>query len=342
MVRRRANELESPPGRYANIRRRAVAVVLAASVVAMVATSFAPSAKAEVPAEQGWWTSLSPGSVGSTNLIPTKPPDVPSNGLLIQGGLQSVSGQSDTGAVAYGALSYPIPYGSTPGTLTLSVAANSATTPMATLELCKLTSDNFRPEQGGPASDAPTFNCATHVTAPPGSGGSYYRFDITSLVSNGVVAFAVLPTSPADRVVLAQPGSDSLPVQTSTTIAAGHGTTSSNGGSIAPPASNTPLSTIGNQGGTASTINSGTQAPGPDGIPSASPPSPRGASLAPLTSPTEQAIPASGRNLSRAVSSSTNTGFRPWVGLLFLLAILSAAGLWSGAARSAMRQSPQA
>jgi hypothetical protein len=99
------------------------------------------------------------------------------------------------------------------------------TTPNSVLQLCVLHGPAFQPEQGGPAADAPSFDCSRNASASRSGTDTAYKFDVTSLVSDGELAIAILPTSPADRVVLDQPGVQSLAVQTSSVGAGSGGST---------------------------------------------------------------------------------------------------------------------
>ena len=63
-------------------------------------------------------------------------------------------------------------------------------------------------------ANAPAFDCARRATAGPSSDGTTYTFDVAPLVSGGVLAVALLPAMPADRVVLAAPDGNSLAVET--------------------------------------------------------------------------------------------------------------------------------
>lgn len=173
--------------------RAIVAWWFAAAVALGAMASSSTAAYAAAPKNQGWWS--------ATNPVPA-PPDVPAQGLLVQAG----GGGAPT---AYAALLYEL--GSdTASTLTLAVAPNSATT-SASLELCPLIQPIVHPDQGGPMSDAPGFTCAKHVTAAPADGG--YKFDVSGLAADKVLAVAILPTGPVDRVVLSAPDANSLATQ---------------------------------------------------------------------------------------------------------------------------------
>jgi len=181
-------------------------VVAAAAIVAGSVGLAGSAARADAPRDQGWWTVTNPGAAALPVALPAAPPgppDVPARGLLIQAG----GGGAPT---AYAALLYELDPGATPGKLTLPIAPNSVTTPSATLQICQLLQPINHPEQGGPIADAPPYNCAHKVTAAPSADGRSYAFDASSLVSDNLVAVAILPTGPADRVVFDAPGPDSL------------------------------------------------------------------------------------------------------------------------------------
>ncbi len=158
----------------------------------------AAPAGAAAPRDQGWWTVTSAGLP-----VPTAP-DVPPRGLLVQGG----GGGSPT---AVAAVLYELDPGTTATTLTLTVAPSSATTPSATLQACPLLQPIVHPEQGGPMTDAPSYNCGRKATAAP--QGNSYRFDVSGLASDSIVAVAILPNGPVDRIVLSEPDSNSLATQ---------------------------------------------------------------------------------------------------------------------------------
>jgi hypothetical protein len=190
-------------------------------------------AGAMAPDQQGWWTSLDAGSVPEVGSLPSPtPPDVPAQGLLVEGPSSS--------PVAYAALVYYLPVGSTASTLTLTIAANSASTPGTTLELCPLVNPVLNPEQGGPTSDAPAYDCTKNLSAGPDSAGSGYQFQVSSFVSDGSLAVVILPTGLTDRVVFDQPDANSLAVQ-SPPAGAPSQTQSPSPGVTPNPTSGTPI-----------------------------------------------------------------------------------------------------
>jgi hypothetical protein len=169
---------------------RAIAFSGACLVVASVALWWhAPAAHAEPPVLKGWWSSAPVG------------PDVPSDGLFVQGGL--------AGPIAYAALVYEFGT-STPGQLAVTVASGSASTPSATMQLCPLKTAKFDAKQGGSLEEAPAYEQSACLPPVAASSSGEYRFDAASLAHDGVLAVALLAASPSDRIVLDSPGSDSL------------------------------------------------------------------------------------------------------------------------------------
>jgi hypothetical protein len=133
-------------------------------------------------------------------------PDVPSDGLLTQGGA------SDDAPTAVAALAIHVPDGAEVQTLTIHATSSLAVTPGSVVKACPLRSADFAPAQGGPLSQAPSYECTKAVVASAGADGVTYSFAATRLIANGMVAVALVPGSPATRVVLANPGDDVLGV----------------------------------------------------------------------------------------------------------------------------------
>ena len=177
--------------------------VLFAAVIVIASIGLAGSAaRADAPRDVGWWTATNPGGLPAA---PPAPPDVKAGDLLIQGG----GGGAPT---AYAALLYELDPGAAAGNLNLTIDPNGATTPSTTLQVCPLLQPINHPEQGGPLTDAPPYNCAHKATAAPSTDGKY-QFNAADLMSNGLVAVAILPTGPVDRVVLSAPDANSLTTQ---------------------------------------------------------------------------------------------------------------------------------
>jgi hypothetical protein len=283
------------------------------------------SAGADPAGQRGWWTVTNAGPAPEGLPVPTTPPppDVPSGGSLVQGGPSS--------PIAYTALVYQLPQGAKVGDLTLKVASSSATTTGSTLEVCPLTNPTIHAEQGGPMADAPQYDCAKKTTAQPASSGASYHFNVSSFVTDGALAVAILPTSPSDRVVFSQPGGDSLMVQPGTipgpgtpaaqdtTPAGGAATTSRAGspGAAALGPSSAPAALAPTLGGSAA---------GPSAPALATPPGQNSASAAPQTPTALQ---------TTTNSSSHGGGPNPAAVGALLAGLLLAGGLWLFAGHTA-------
>jgi hypothetical protein len=289
----------------------------AAAVVALPVVPTALPAAADQPLQQGWWTRTNPG--GPT-LPKSSPSDVPADGLLVQGGA--------TGPTALSALVYSIDNGATVGQLKLTVASNTGTTPGAKVEVCPLADASMVPEQGGPMSDAPSYDCKTNVTASPDKSGKTYAFNVASFVSRGDLAVAILATKPTDRVVFSKPSTSSLPVTqpvapTAPPPATGAPVPASNPAPLAP-ASDASL-------GAAPPVESGPSLP----TTATTPPEPQ---VAPTPTPTTTPMPSG----FAAASAGPGPGkSSPAAVGLALGAVALAAALWAYAGRNKDHAAPE-
>jgi hypothetical protein len=271
-------------------------------------------ARADAPRDKGWWTATNPGGLPTD---PPAPPDVPASGLLIQGG----GGGAPT---AYAAVLYELDPSATASTLTLTIAPNSVTTPLATLQVCPLLQPINHPDQGGPLSDAPPYNCAHKVTAAPGSDGKGYQFSASALVTDRVVAVAILPTGPVDRVVLNAPDANSLATQAGTSDT---GASVSDAGATAasPDSAAAPL------GDATSGFASGGGSGSPnlsDSLPGAAVSGPAG-----VSPPLAGASPAASAGSFVPAVSSAPEKATPLLVVLFVAAALGGGALWLYAGR---------
>jgi hypothetical protein len=298
---------------------RRLAVVLAGAAMALAAVAgLTLNAGAVATSEQGWWTTTNlGGTTQSLGLPPPAPPDVPADGLLIEGGASAAS------PIAYAGLIYQVPSGAAAGTLTLTVAPDSVTTPESTLEVCPLTIPVLIPDQGGPLSDAPAYDCTTNTTAKATSSGDGFTFDVSKLVSNGVLALAILPTSATDRVVFSQPSATSLAVTQSTTTTT-TAPASATGGTTPVPSQ--PPSVVGNTGSVTSPT---------FGNPSSGFSNPAPLATTPSSTPTASTKPA-----AQAIAppplpvASTLSQANPIEVILVLIGLTAAAVFWAAAGRA--------
>ena len=288
--------------------------VLLAWAVVVAAIGLAPvPARADAPRDHGWWTLTNPGGLPTT---PPAPPDVPAGGLLIQAG--------PGGPSAFAALLYELGPGTSAGKLTLAVAPNSGTTPMAKLQLCPLLQPINHPEAGGPMSDAPPYNCGKSVGAGPSTDGKSYEFDAGGLVSDNLVAVAILPADPVERVVFSAPDANSLATQPGSSDTASSGLDS---GAATSPSDAGTASSQDTASGLPGTISSPTFA---DSVPGASATGPTSVSPAPAAAP-----PATGGNggaFVPAVSSGPEEA-TPLLVVMFVIGALGGAVLWLYAGR---------
>lgn len=177
-----------------HVRRGPRVAVAVASMVGM-AVGLGPAVATVSSLRWGWWTGASPLAY----------PDVPRDGLVVQGGLSAGS------PLAYSALAFEVGADASVR-LRLSVAPGSVSTPGALVAACPLTTTSFSPAQGGSLADAPPFDCGTQAVVGPNAEGSEYSLDVTSFQRGGVVAIAILPMAASDRVVFTAPTAGSLEV----------------------------------------------------------------------------------------------------------------------------------
>lgn len=173
-------------------RYSSIPVVLAIPISFVLGLSAAQAAE-NMPAQQGWWT------IGAAEVVGS---DVPEKGLMAQGG--------SSAPVAYGALVYRFDERAIARTLNLTVAPNTATSPISALQVCQLIDQSITAAEGGAMTDAPKYDCT--VKASGVRVGNSFRFDVAPFRSGGVLAIAVLTLERSDRVVLGPPGGDSLEV----------------------------------------------------------------------------------------------------------------------------------
>jgi hypothetical protein len=89
------------------------------------------------------------------------------------------------------------------------------------LEVCRLLQPINHPEDGGPLTDGPPYDCSRKATAAPTANS--YKFDVSGMAADKVLAVAILPTQPTDRVVFSPPDDSSLATQGGSTADTGSG-----------------------------------------------------------------------------------------------------------------------
>jgi len=280
------------------VKRMRVRIQIAIVAAAVVLCTAPSASSAAASSQSGWWTSA-----------PFAAPDVPTGGLLLQGG------PSLDQPVSFGAVSFALASGEKAGMLTLTVAASSATTPNATLTVCPLTK-SFSPAEGGPKADGPTFDCGAKATASLSGDGHTFTVDAAAFARDGSVAVALLPTALTDRIVFDKPDGSWL-------------STSTSGPSSGPTALTTPPLTSAAPDAGAST---GGRTPRTGTTPSATSgaaPAPRptpAAQPAAAGSPTAPATPAVAVGAKAPAKRSSTLGFA----FLALLVLMGALWLFAG------------
>ena len=306
------------------MRRSSLATAATIGLAVAAAGMFTAPARAEGPTTEGWWTSTTPAGLPISGVTP---PDVPTGGLLIQGGPGAAAGPSDTGATAYAALVFGIAPNATVTSLTLTEVASSLSTPGAVLELCALTDSAFSAASGGPISAAPPYDCSQAVTATQSSSGATFTFSVGQLVASNQVAVAVLPTSPVERVVLAAPGENALGV-------------SSASATTLPPPTSTPTTVVSAPTGApvATTVPAG---PAPV-VPAVSAPTPSASNqgVNPAVAPLETTSTTVAHTTPRAAavlpaSTASSSGPNPAAMIIALALLLLGAAAWLVAGRPA-------
>jgi hypothetical protein len=288
-------------------RVAAVAVVLPA--MAAVVLGLAAPAHSDAPSAQAWWNAANQGLAQ-----PPDPPDVPSNGLLLQGGL--------SGPSAYAALAFTLPPDTAAASLTLDVA--STATQATSVQACPAR-PGWKPAQGGPMADAPPYDCARSVAAVLTADSKHLVFrDVSGLATiEGALSLALVPGD-SDRVALAKPGASALAVQ-----------------QAAPPLAAAPPAVAPASGGDAG--GSGLTAPPP--VQAAGPlvPAPAAAAAAPapaVAAPMASTATTAGGQHSAPVQEAahqTTTGVRALLLVEALLTLISFGLLGVGPARGLVR-----
>jgi hypothetical protein len=279
------------------MRRLLAVVLLACGVLAFSSPSYA-----DAPTAQAWWNAANMGLAQ-----PPDPPDVPPDGLLLQGGL--------SGPSAYAALLFTLPPDATGASLSLDVA--STATQATAVQACpaKL---GWKPVQGGPLADAPAYDCARSVAAVLSADGKQLQFrDVTGLAAgDGTLSIALIPGN-SDRVALAKPSSTALTVQQA-------GTTS-----VAPPPPVAPPAVD----------SAPAAAPPMTGVAPLAPAAPAPAQVAPAVAPPAQnaVAPAQQPVPAAAKSRATTTGVRLVLAAEALLTLISFGLLGVGPARALVR-----
>jgi hypothetical protein len=283
---------------------RRVGAVVVLLVVGVL--GFSAPAYADAPAAQGWWNAANMG------VQPPDPPDVPSDGMLLQGGL--------SGPSAYAALSFTLPEDVTAAALTLDVA--STATQATAVQAC-VAKPGWKAAQGGPMTDAPTYDCARSVPAALSADGKQLVFrDVSGLAAtDGALSIALVPGD-SDRIALTKPNASALAVQEGTSAAQ------------APPPPVAPPATDGGSTAVAplAPVAAGEPVVPVTGVPSQAAPAVAPAIQAPATTPVQQQRP-----VAQAKSQGTSARVRFVLIAEALLTLITFGLLGVGPARGLVR-----
>jgi hypothetical protein len=201
-----------------------LAVPLLASAAPGFAAPGAPTSLA--PAKTAWFDQSYPTATATP---PPLPAGVTADDLYVAGatvpvkGLPVVSVPAGAsmlqGILAVTAMSFRIPDGVSPASLTLVLASTPSTAAVGgsaptgvTLEACPTTSD-FQPGGHQPYDQVPAYDCSgrTSVSSLSDDGTSVVFSDIARVARGKVLSFVIRPgTTGADRLVFAAPTSRAL------------------------------------------------------------------------------------------------------------------------------------
>jgi hypothetical protein len=208
-------------------RLLAVPVLLGAVLSSAAPGLAAPGATASVgPTKTAWYDQSYPTTTATP---PPLPPGVAADDLYVAGatvpldGLPAVAVPPPVGVLqvvlAVTAMSFTIPDGMSPASLTLVLASAPSTATAAgklptgvTLEACPTTS-GFQAGGHQPYDKVPTYDCSgrTSFSSLSADGTSVVFSDIARVARGKVLSFVIRPgTTGADRLVLAPPTSRAL------------------------------------------------------------------------------------------------------------------------------------
>jgi len=192
----------------------AALAAISAAVVSALGASTTAVADTTAPAVTAWWNVQNQGIVA-----PPAPAGVNAGDLFVEGagGDQKdpatplppfPSGVGTKGAAdAISGLSLTIPSGAKVGLLTLHFDGSAPASP--SVEACRATAP-FGPQQNGPWSDVPPYDCTTTAVGKLAPDGKSILFaDIGALVKDGRLTVVLVPQF-YDREVWLKPGADAI------------------------------------------------------------------------------------------------------------------------------------
>ena len=235
-----------------------------AGMLVVLAGPLVTQSAADAPTAQGWWNAAHQG------VPPPAPPDVPPDGLLVQGAAARPAGPGAPGlggtpaapasTQAISALTFPVPPDAIVEQLVLKLVGDPPQS--TTVTACAVTGP-YEPVQNGEFAKRPPFDCA--VTAvpmlDPAAKTLVFGSDLANLVREGQLSLVLVPGE-LDRLIFEKPGEDALTVRSNSGTGAPGEAVFDPG---APPAFSSP--SFGGGGGFDST-----SPPSGGGFDSASPP----------------------------------------------------------------------
>lgn len=184
-------------------------------LLTVLAGPLAAQGNADAPTAQGWWNAAHQG------VQPPAPPDVPPDGLLVQGaaaravapGAPGLGGTpvapASTQAIA--ALTFTLPPGAIVQQLVLKLVGDPP--PSVTVSACAVTG-RYEPVQNGEFANRPVYDCAVTATptVDPVAGTLVFGSDLVNVVRGNQLVLALVPGE-LDRLVFEKPAADALSVR---------------------------------------------------------------------------------------------------------------------------------
>lgn len=196
-------------------QRRQNVWVATCGLLVVLAGPLAATSAASAPTAQGWWTTANQG------VRPPSPPDVPSDGLLVQGvaarsaapGVPASGGTAAAGTStqAMAAVTFTVEPGAVVERLVLKVVGNL---PSSMSVIGCLVTGPYEPAQNGEFAKRPSYDCAVTATPrlDPAAHTLVFGPDLATFVKGNQLALALIPGE-LDRLVFEKPARDALSVR---------------------------------------------------------------------------------------------------------------------------------
>jgi hypothetical protein len=266
-------------------------------------------ASASEPARTGWWSSANTGPVQAP-----PPPDVPDDGLYVQGG---PPGSAPT---AFSAVLYEIATDEAATKLTLKLAGSSSS-PNLAVQACPIPSGDFASGPNQPATAAPAYDANHCVAGEADAASASVAFKLSSITAEGKLALAIVPVGPTDRAAFAKPDTSSLATEAATTSSSSSSDSTSSE-TFTPPAPDSSTATPSSPSAAPETFDfSSALTPA-----AAAPPPATAAAPAPAVAAPAAAAPSAPARLpSLPAVTTSSSGTAGKIGSLMAMALLLAA-----------------